>query len=118
MGSITNLPKGAMLREEFAGRIDKPGAWTHGKLVRFSRYSAMCSKGYKTDYQHVATEFLVLRIQGERTYCRMYSGTKLAKAAAIFAGWKSDLLPYMDQRPEDHPDYPFGKVQTWSGLDV
>ena len=95
MGSINNLPKGATLVEQFSGVIDKPDAWTHGKQVSFARWSDYCSKGYKSNYQAVPTEFLVLRIEGERSKCSSYSGKRLIQAAKIFSGWKNDLLPYL-----------------------
>lgn len=95
MASINNLPQGATKLEEIAGVIEKPDAWTHGKQVSFARYSAYCSKGYKSDYQAVLTEFLVLRIEGQRTNCKMYSGKRIAQAAKVFAGWKADLQPYL-----------------------
>ena len=95
MGHIRNLPVSATCLEKFEGRIDHPGAWTHGKVVSFGRWRAMVSKGYKTGYEQVMTNYLVLRIEGERTMCRAYSGKRLEKAATIFAGWQADLAPHM-----------------------
>lgn len=95
MASINNLPVGATLLEEFTGKVNKPDAWTHGKTIKFSHYRDMCSKGYKSDYQQVETHFLVLRVEGERTQCKMFSGKRIEKAVKTFAAWKSDLTPYL-----------------------
>jgi len=40
MGHIRNLPVSATCLEKFEGRIDHPGAWTHGKVVSFARWQA------------------------------------------------------------------------------
>lgn len=96
MGGINQLPKGATPVESFAGKVNKPDAWTHGRRVSMTRFAAYCSKGYKSGYEAVPTEFLVLRIDGEKTRCSSYSGKRISKAAKIFAGWKQDLEPYFD----------------------
>lgn len=99
MGSINNLPQGATLLEQFSGTVDKPDAWTHGKRVSMQHYQDYCSKGYKSKYEHVLTHFLVVRIDGEKTRCSMYSGDKRIKLAGeIFTGWKRDLEPYFKER--------------------
>lgn|SRR3990172_7357533 len=95
MGSINNLPKSADLMERFAGKINKPDAWTHGKRVSMTRHQAMCSKGYKSKYEHVLTAFITLRVEGEKTKCKQYSGKHLNKAIETFNLWKSDLMPYL-----------------------
>ena len=100
MGSINNLPVGATMVEQFGGIIDKPDAWTHGKQVFVARYSDYCSKGYKSKYEHVLTEFLVVRIEGERTKCKMFSGKRIANCSAIYAGWKRDLEPWFKKESE------------------
>lgn len=95
MGSIVNVPVGAVLKERHSGIIEKPDAWTHGKRVTLCRYDTYKSMGYKTNYQAVPCVFLVIQIQGERSKAYQYSGKRLAKGEALFETWKRDLLPFM-----------------------
>lgn len=100
MGSINRLPQGATVLESFSGKVNKPDAWTHGKTVAMTRYAAYCSKGYKSNYEAVPTEFLVIRISGEKTRCSSYSGKRIGQAAEILAGWKKDLEPFLTAESE------------------
>ncbi len=95
MANIRNIPKGATLKAQIRGTINKPDAWTNGKTVSVELWSAVRSMGYKTDYQAVPVLFFALRIQGERPKCKQFSGARYLEAVETFESWKADLLPYM-----------------------
>lgn len=95
MASIRNIPKGASLKAQVLGKIEKPDAWTHGKTVSIELWADHCSMGYKTDYQAVPVLFFALRIEGEPSRCKQFSGSRYLEAVKTFERWKADLLPFM-----------------------
>ena len=80
-----NIPRSATLTMRHGGLIVSPGTPNDGKAVQAERWAAYESDGYKTDYTARPTEYIVVRVEGARPWCKRYSGGRLPAAGREWA---------------------------------
>ena len=88
MSAYINIPAGARALAIIRGTVSGEGE-NHGKPARIEHWAGMYSQGYKSNYEAVPTQWVVVRVAGTRPWCKRYTGKRLALAAQEVAACRA-----------------------------
>ena len=82
--SRRNIPVSANLTHHKTGTIHSPGEPNHGKHASIEVWHAYCSHGYKSNYERVPVNWLVIEVDDNKPYVQQFSGKQLNTAVSEY----------------------------------
>jgi len=79
MSFRNNIPEGAIIERIKQGIINSPGEPNHGKKATIKIFSGHYSMGYKSKYEQVPHKWVVVIVEGQKTWNRQFTGKQIVK---------------------------------------
>ncbi len=79
MSFRNNIPAGANIEKIKQGVVNSPGEPNHGKKATIKLFSGFYSMGGQSDYQQVAHKWIVVIVEGQKTWNRQFTGKHIDK---------------------------------------
>jgi hypothetical protein len=92
MSFRNNIPKGANIEKIKQGIINSLGEPNHGKKATIKIFGGYYSMGYQSNYNQVPHKWVVVMVDGQKTWNRQFTGKEIDKVEQFWNEMESLII--------------------------